>query len=106
MTNNLSNNSDTELRTLLQQSSQMLTSLADNLATRPDMQFVYPVERPLVLETHSMLSMATSPCAWCMSQHGGSAKSEVHTHQLIDSVGERDQDGLGCSRGRLRFWVV
>ena len=38
MTNNLTNKPDAELRTLLQQSRQVLTALVQSLTDRPDMQ--------------------------------------------------------------------
>ena len=59
MTNNLTDMPDSELRTLLQQSRQVLTSLVQSLADRPDMQeAVRILMRPDdMLETFSELAV-------------------------------------------------
>jgi hypothetical protein len=59
MTSNLTNKSDNELRTNLQQSRQMLTSLIQSLGNRPDMQnVVRRLMRPDdMLETFSELAV-------------------------------------------------
>lgn len=59
MTNSFANKSDAELRTSLQASRQMLTSLTQKLADRPDMQeAVACVMRPNdMLETFSELAV-------------------------------------------------
>ncbi len=57
--NNLTNKSDAELRTLLQQSRQTLTALSERLTSRPDMQnAIRRLMRPDdMLETFSELAV-------------------------------------------------
>ncbi|MCX7388334.1 MAG: hypothetical protein NTX48_16845, partial [Planctomycetales bacterium] len=96
MTNNLSNKSDTELRTLLQQSRQMLTALSEKLGDRPDMQnAVCRLMRPYDMrETFSELAvkrqrrhtmseircacaLLVTPYKWASSLTGGPCASAV-----------------------------
>ena len=62
MTNNLTNVPDSELRTLLQQSRQVLTSLVQRLDNRPDMQLAIRIlmRSEDLLETLSELAVKQS----------------------------------------------
>ena len=87
MKNNLTNKSDDELRTLLEQSRQMLTSLAERLADRPDMQnAVRRLMRPDdMLETFSELAVKEPDLMRLVLQASVAALVNVQSVEAVDA---------------------
>ena len=86
MTNNLTNVPDSELRTLLQQSRQVLTSLVQRLDNRPDVQnAVRILMRPDdILETFSELAVKEPDLMRLVLQASVAALVNV---QSVEAVG-------------------
>ena len=89
--NNLTNKSDAELQTLLQQSRQMLTSLADSLTSRPDMQDAIRIlMRPDdMLETFSELAVKEPDLMRLVLQASVAATVNVQSVEAIDAEMKR-----------------
>ena len=86
MTNNLTNVPDSELRTLLQQSRQVLTSLVQRLDNRPDMQLAIRIlmRSEDLLETLSELAVKQSDLMRLVLQASVAALVNV---QSVEAVG-------------------
>jgi hypothetical protein len=87
MTSNLTDMPDSELRTLLQQSRQVLTSLLQSLADRPDMQeAVYILMRPDdMLETFSELAVREPDLMRLVLQASVAALVNVRSVEAVDA---------------------
>ena len=86
MKNNLTNIPDSELRTLLQASRQMLTALVQSLADRPDMQnAVASLMRPDdMLETFSELAVKEPDLMRLVLQASVAALVNVQSVEVVD----------------------
>ena len=87
MNNTLTNTPDSELRTLLQQSRQLFTALAQSLADRPDMQeAVRILMRPDdMLETFSELAVKQPDMMRLLLQASVAALVNVQSVEAVDA---------------------
>ncbi len=86
MTNNLTSMPDSELRTLLQQSRQVLTTLVDSLSSRPDMQeAICILMRPDdMLETFSKLAVQEPDLMWLVLHAAVAGLVNVQSVEAIE----------------------
>ena len=89
--NNLTNVPDSELRTLLQQSRRMLTSLSERLTNRPDMQnAIRRLMRPDdMLETFSELAVKEPDLMRLVLQASVAALVNVQSVEVVDGEMKR-----------------
>ena len=87
MTSNLTNNSDAELRALLQESRQTIAGLIDSLTSRPDMQnAIRRLMRPDdMLETFSELAVKEPDIMRLVLQASVASLVNVQAAEAVDA---------------------